>query len=761
MAAILLSAAVTCLAALFIGQATLRLAGAAEWSWLAPAVGLAVTLLIAAPAADAPGGTTTIAVLLALLTLAAAVWCLRSPRHRPPLADLVAAAPVALLVLVPFLAVGREGILGVTVNNDMQAHLLFAEAFLNSAVEGAFPTPADYPLGPHGAAAILSDGLGVELDAAFSGWTMAVPVVNAWTVLAVARRAPWFGKAILATVAGMPFLVAAYYGQGAFKEVVLAGLALAIVLDLTGCGPRLGRGRWVPFALLLGGIVSVYSVAGLPWPLAFTALWAAGLLAIAARDGRIREVPGIVRRELPALGVGLAVLVASLLPQAGRIWDFLTLREGTGIEPDDLGNLINRLPGWEVFGIWSNPDFRMPATTPFTDGLWTAFVLALVAFGAYWAVRRGRWMLPLAAAGALAVWWVSEQSQSPYVSAKALVIASPLLLLLAALPLVDRESEAQPRWPWILAPLLGLVLFVRLGDDSLQALRWSPVGPTDHARQLEGFRPFVTGEPTLVLGNDEFLVWELSGSPIQRAALAATPEVPFRPEKSWEYGQPLDFDTVRAEELNEYRWVIAPRDAASSAPPEELRLVRDTEDFQLWKRTGPIEERSTLSEGEWPGAVLECGTKEGRAIAAGGGIAAVRGLPVVAPVAPVGQGGTVSVPLFLPRGEWRLQAPYTSPLPVEVTAPGLRATLSPNLDRPGPRLPIGRLAVPRAESLSVSFHVEDTALAPSTAVAVINGLIATPVGKPEHVVPISRACGRYVDWYRPASGAETAPGGAG
>jgi hypothetical protein len=512
LAAILLSAAVTCFAALFLGQAALRLAGASEWSWLAPAVGLSVAMLVAAPMIHVPGRGATVAVLLGVLTIAAAVWCLRSPQHRPPLSGLWAAAPVGVLVLVPFLAAGRGGIIGVTVNNDMAAHLLFAEGLLSTAAREASPLPVDYPLGPHTLAATLSEGLGIELDDAFSGWTMAIPVINAWTVLAVARRASWFGKAVLATVASMPFLVAAYYGEGAFKELVLAGLVLAIVLDLSGCGPRLGRGRWVPFALLLGGIVSVYSVAGLPWPLVIAGLWLAGLLAIQAWRERLREVPGAVRRELPALGIGLAVLVVSLIPQAHRIWEFLTVRNGSGIAVDDLGNLIGPLPGWEVFGVWSSPDFRLPASSPFTDGMWTAFVVGLVLFGTYWAFRRGRWLLPLAAAGALVIWKVSEHSQSPYVTAKALVIASPLLLMLAVLPLVDREPGKRPPWPSLLVALLGLVLFLRLGTDDVRALRWSPIGPTDHARQLETFRPLVTGQPTLFLGNDEFINWELSGT---------------------------------------------------------------------------------------------------------------------------------------------------------------------------------------------------------------------------------------------------------
>jgi hypothetical protein len=351
----------------------------------------------------------------------------------------------------------------------------------------------------------------------------------------------------------------------------------------------------------------------------------------------------------------------------------------------------------------------------------------------------------------MAIWVVSDHTQSPYVSAKALVIASPLLLLLAVLPLVDRETRRWSSWPWLLVPLLGLVLFLRVGKDDLRALRWSPVGPTDHARQLETFRPLLAGKSTLFIGGDEFITWELAGVRAQLATLAATPMLPLRPRKTWEYGQALDFDSLPASTLNDYEWIITPRDAASSAPPSQLRLVHSTEDFQLWKRTGRIRERSILEEGEWPGAVLECDTKEGRAILAAGGVAAVRSLPIVAPMPPAVAGDTVSIRLSLPPGAWELETPYTSPLPVEVTAPGLKATLPANLDRGGPRLPIGRITIRSRRPLPVSFHVEDTLLAPSTAVATFNHVVATPAGSVVHVVPIGRACGRYVDWYRAAS----------
>jgi hypothetical protein len=750
LAAILLSAVLVCLAALFLGQAALRLAGAREWNWLAPAVGLSVVMLVATPAVQLPGRGATGAMLLGALTLAATVWCLRSPLHRPPLADLLAALPVALLALVPFLAAGQGGILGVTVNNDMVVHLSIVESLRSPAAAEAFPLPMDYPLGPHALAASLSAALSTQADLAFSGVSLALPVIGAWSVLAAARRAPWLGKAIAATIVGMPFLVAAYYGQGSFKEVAQAGLVLATVLCVSGCGPRLSRGRWVPLVLLVGGIVSVYSPAGLPWVLAIVALWLAGSLATQALRGRLRDLPRLVRDELPALGIALATLLVFLLPQARRMWDFVASRNGTGIAVDDIGNLIGPLPAWQVLGVWDSPDYRLPASAAFIGGYWSWFVVALILVGTWWAFRRGRWLLPLAAAGAMLIWIVSDGSQSPYVAAKALVIASPLLLLVAALPLIDRPPGRAPRWQWWLTLLVGLVLFLRLGSDDLRALRFSPVGPTDHSRQLMSLRSSIGRGSTLFLGADEFAMWWMSGEEATALALGPIPQVDIRAEKGWEFGQPVDFDTVPASTLNEYDWIIAPRDAASSTPPWQLRLVRSTEAFQLWRRVGRIPERSTLEEGEWPGAVLRCDTKQGRAIVTRGGVASIRPRPIVVPAPSVPPGGSFSLQMNLPVGVWALETPYTSHLPVEVKAPGLDEELPANLDRPGPRLPIGRIVIRRQRPFAIDVHVTDTLLAPASAVAVFNYVVATPVGRGVRVVPIGRACGKYVDWYRSA-----------
>jgi hypothetical protein len=742
---ILLSALITCIASLALGQAALRICGASRWSWMAPPVGIAILMLLATPARYVPGRATTAAVVIALLTVASLVWCVRAAEHRPPLFGLVVAAPVALFALVPFIVAGRSGTLGVGFDNDMAAHMAWVEAYMSQAVAQISPLPGSYPLGPHAVVAALSSGLGIRVDMAFAGFTFALPVLTAWTALHALRRPTRWGQLLVATVVGMPYLVAAYYGQGAFKEVLQAQLVLAVALWLEHPVPAAGRWRWAPLALLVAGTLSVYSAAGLPWPAAFFGLWLVVRTAIRIYHDGVRTVAAELRRQLLGVAVAVGVLLVVLVPELPRIMDFAKFK----IPKSNLGNLAGPLSKWEAFGVWNNRDFRLGASPPFEGGMWTAFALMLVLFGVVWSLRRGRWMLPAAAVASYLIWVFSAHTQSPYVAAKALVILSPLLLLLAALPLAERSQHMPVEW-LVIAPILALVLLVRVSDSSARALRISPVGPTSHLVQLRELRQELHGKPTLFLGNDDFIAWELAGVKVW-APVIGFQVLPIPPQKGWSYGWTLDIDSVDVSAINASDWVITTRDAAQSALPPQLHLVRTTSDFELWRRTGVVAPRQILNEGPNPGATLDCRTRAGRALIRNGGKAGVRRPPVTVSVPGViPPGETITVPLSLSPGAWDLETSYVSSRQVTVSGlGGVLRRMPANLDRPGPRWPIGRVVVPPSGSLTLTIHAAAgwfTRLTPAEAGAYMQTIVATPVGT-ERVVPLRTACGRYVDWY--------------
>jgi len=753
MLAMLLSALLTGAGALLVGQLALRLCGATTWNWLAAPVGLAVLMLVCVPALHVPGRATTTAVLALLLIIAGIMLMVREPAQRPPLTGVLAAAPVALLALVPFLSAGRAGTLGVTVNNDMAAHLIWADAYRSQIVEQINTLPSDYPLGPHALAASLAQGLGARVDYTFAGLTIALPILLAWTALGALKAAGLLRSAALALIVGIPFVVAGYYGQGSFKELMEGMFALAVVVFLSrGIGDA-GRGllRWTPLGLLLAGTLSVYGGLGLVWPLTLIGAWLVVLGALTWwNHGTLRSVVTGARREVVPILVGTGITLVLLIPQIPRLGRFLQSHSGeggTGIADSNLGNLLGRIPVWLGFGVWDQPDYRLPAIDPFTVGMWTAFVIGLALVGVIWCVRRGQWVIPLAAVLFLLIWAYSDATQSPYVAAKAIAILSPTLLLLAALPVVDGEVPGLPSPSWwrMAAPILATVLVFKVAQSSWHALRITQVGATAHADELESLRPMLQRQRVMFLGNDDFHRWELAGAYAIGPVLGVQ-NLPIRPEKPWAQGDPIDFDSLPPELYNGYDWVISPRDAAGSSPPAGLRLVRRTRTFDLYRRVGVVPARRVLAEGSDAGRVLNCSTRTGRALARRSGVALVRERPLAVSVPGLLPGGSETVKLPLTPGTWDLELPYVSQRPLEVRAAGRTFELPASMDRPGVRLPAGAITVTRTGPVAVTVRSKKNALTPRSALAIPLSVLATRRGT-ERMVPLREACGRYVDWY--------------
>jgi hypothetical protein len=749
--ALIAAAILTCVGSLGLGILACRLCGITSWTFLVVPVGLALLMLISMLAIHIPGHATTTAVVILVLVLGGFAMMFREPALRPGAAELLTATPAAFLVLIPFLASGRAGTLGVSFDIDMRIHLLYAEAIRSPAVAKVTSLSASYPVGPHALSAVLAQAIGIRIDYAFAGETTALPVLLAWTALGALRRVRWLGKTLVATMTSLTFLVAGYYGEGAFKEVMQALFVLGFALALEDLvrAERRGLFRWVPLALIVGGSLSAYSDAGLVWLLPTLALWLAVHGARQAlRSGSLGTSIAWVRGALLPSAVALGVLLVALVPQLPRLERFL--RTSSGIKLTELGNLQGwgSLSFWKVFGMWDVADFRMPAADPFHVGMFAALGLLVTVVGALWWLRRGELAVPLAAAVAVAVWVYSEETQSPYVSAKALVILAPLVMLLATRWLV----EPRPR-PWLASRALRLGLTALLGwaviGTSVEVLRSADVGSSAHLEDLRSLQPILGRSRTLFLGRDLYIKWELAGTPVDQP----DPEngeyryLPLRPQKAWEPGQAMDFDDVTGATLDEYRFILTIWDPAGSQPPSNMRLVRTGRYYQVWERVGPTPERHILAEGQNPGAVLDCATPAGRALAQSRGEAGIRPPNVLTALPALTPGQSARVSVRLSPGRWWLTEPYISSYPIDVTAPGLRVALPANLDwpGPGPRWPVGSISATGAAAVDFTFHVHDTTLAPS----VLTGLyvlVATPQVAPR-VVPLRQACGKYVDWY--------------
>jgi hypothetical protein len=524
-----------CVSSLAIGQAALALCGARRWSWISPAAGLALLGAVCWATVRMPGEGAISAIAVLLLTVAALLY-LRN-RLEGGGEALRWGWPVALGALIaaslPFAVEGHCGILGTGFNPDMSQHLLATDRLAHG--QGSQLLHQGYPLGPHSVVVALNKGLGIGIVQGFDGLTMAAAVIAPLTALAAFGDQPRWRSTAAALLVGLPYLVASYFAQAAFKELIQALLVLAFVLALRESS-RTWRTlplRYVPAALLAIGSVYVYSFPGLTWLAAIAAIWTVAEWARAksARATNASPAGGGVGGTTPedalataggggsptptgpagrrALSFAVLVFAVGALPELGRMIDFHSFETFDPNGPG-LGNLFGQISPFTALGIWFSGDFRLaagsgavPAFAYFAGAVFTAllFVYGLVVC---W---RRRETTILAGVAAVALLYLAARiGGTPYTSAKALEIAAPLATLTILAALLRRP--------------VALLYVALAGLCSLLAFANAPVGPTSYSPALTGLRPLLAGGSTLVLAPDKlladehgerYIVWELRG----------------------------------------------------------------------------------------------------------------------------------------------------------------------------------------------------------------------------------------------------------
>jgi hypothetical protein len=588
------AALAVCLAALAIGQAAIALCGQRRWSWLSPAVGLALLCALCWGTVRLPGDGAISAVLVLLLA-AGAVAYLR-PRLEGGGEALRVGAPVAALALaaasLPFLVEGHFGTLGTSFNPDMSQHLLAADRLAHG--EGSQLLHQGYPLGPHAIVVALDKGLGIGLVQGFSGLTVAVVVLSALTALAAFAGQRPLLRIPAALVVGLVYLVASYFAQGAFKETMQALFVLAFALSLREATDPTWRSlplRFVPAALLAAGSVYSYSFPGLIWLGGTAVVWmlaeavwsrtdtfapaggaaggtAAEEASATAGGGGSPAATGPAGRmfgplPLRALAFALVLFAVFIAPEIGRMVDFHSFETFNPHGPG-LGNLFGQISPFEALGIWPSGDFRLTpgagAVPAFGYYLGAAFATILLLYGAALCRRRRETALLAGLAAAALAYAAARLGGTPYTAAKALEIGAPLAALVIVLPLLRR-------------PVAWLYLLAAAGC-SLLAFANAPVGPTTYSPALTGLRPVVGEGPTLVLASrqlleDEhgtpYISWELRGG---RVCIEATDEAGDRAPAG-------------------VRFVVA-ETGSGKAPFPGFRLDRVASPYLLWRRSGPV-----------------------------------------------------------------------------------------------------------------------------------------------------------------------------
>jgi hypothetical protein len=348
---------------------------------------------------------------------------------------------------------------------------------------------------------------------------------------------------------------------------------------------------------------------------------------------------------------------------------------------------------------------------------------------------------------------VRLRNESPYISAKALAVGAPLAMLFTLRALLPRRDtgSAESR---LAHAALAFAFVVLAAMSSFVALRSARVGPDDHRAELVSFRPLLDDRLVYMLPFDDFARWELSRSEIRGPAVGVA-EIDVRAGKKFSADKPADFDLLKPETLDMADYLISTSSTNGSEAPPNFRRVRRGQFYDLWRRMGATPRRRVLpGEGSQTGAVMDCAASGGRRLARRPGWARVVPRPVVAsprttrpyPPARITPGSRQEWSFTAPRGTYEISLDYEALRAGELTGPGLRVPLPATLDRPGSRWRVttfkhpggpGRLRI-EAAALPLGARAQETK---------VYEMSAVPVNARRALVPLRRACGRYVDWY--------------
>jgi hypothetical protein len=751
------------LASVILGRAICVAAGGDQAWWASPAVGFASLIVLAGAAIKLPGRGVTV-VVVAVLVLAVATGFLVRRRLLPIRGgELVVGAVSILAASIPFIASGRVELPGESLLNDTANHLLWAEGLRSSRIATLWPPAAGYPLGPHSVVAAVGTVTGMQLDLAFTGLLVAIVPITALVAGGVLAGEALWRRVVVGLMCSLPYLVAAYYGEGAFKETTMAGLLLAFVVHLEQSRARWsetsGTTRWrlmLPALLLVAGAIYTYSYLGVAWFVLSIALW---LVAEAAnRPALLHGWRSRLRlSSAPRLLIGMVALAAIVvLPIAGQAISFFRMfglsPASVGTIPAPLANLVGPLSPYEALSIWWSPDFRRFPTNGFHAGELSAFALAVLVYGLIWSLRRRQFLMPAAAAASAVIWWLANRSGSPYVAAKALVIAAPLFMALTTRALLSRRKERASIRSLVLA--MGLVFCAVAAYSSYQALRNEPVQAPEAGRELAAFRHPIGASAVLFLGDDDYSPWQLRPASVSALSdnTVSLRAAGTRPNKPWANGKALDFDSVAPADLDRFPYVVTSNTAYASQPPANFRLLASTRLYELWKRTGPTVSRQVLEPSGAPGATLDCRSPLGKELRAARGQASIMATPVTVPGPGLTAGSSTAVSLALPPGAWELSIQYFSSFDVELNTQGRRWTMPAYLGRPGPFFGVGMVTGRGVTSpVTLTVKAERPSFLTGTGDDLFTSIpliAATRVPDSRRIVPLGRACGQYVDWYR-------------
>jgi hypothetical protein len=427
-----------------------------------------------------------------------------------------------------------------------------------------------YPTGAQTALGAVRPLVGQDVAWVFQPYIVFLATVAALAIYSIARSlVRWrVAAAVAAAIAAQAALVYGFSLQGSVKEIATVWvIALAVALVPVSVRAKSVRGM-IPLAISLAAGMAVLRLALAPW---------LGLVGLACLGAVVWTSGRPALRAALRRCVALLVLAAALsFPTLALTGRFVHTTTSVGTDPTEKGNLVNSLDPLQVLGIWPSRDFRFDPHYPTVTYLLLAAAAVAVAVGLCWIVRR-RAALPLLYLTVSIVGSAYVISRgSPWVDAKALMIASPAVVLvgmLGAASLLDSRGT-------IAAALLAAPIAVGVLFTNAVAYHYVPLAPRDRLHELHQMGERLEGDgPLLYTEFEEFAKHYL------RAASPTGWSEPWRPtSEGGQFALSYDVDELPLDYVVDYPTLVLRRSPTVSRPPSTYDRTFAGAYYEVWRR---------------------------------------------------------------------------------------------------------------------------------------------------------------------------------
>ncbi len=511
----------------------------------------------------------------------------------------LAIGPIAYaLALAPVLLAGRPSFSSYLALADSAVHMVGADFLIRHGQNFAhldlsnsygrtihdyyaesYPSGADTLFG--GSSALLGLPL-IWSFQPFTAFMLATATGPAWVLVrrAGVRAHAWVAVAALTVT--LPALVYAYELIGSIKEIA----SLALILGMGALVVEHRRWLWsgargaVPFGLLVAAGVGALGVAFGAWALAAAAV----LVVVALRELVRRRGAGNGPRRLASLlAGGVLVLLIGAWPTWTNVGGSVEVARGIA-STSNPGNLRAPLHPAQLLGVWIGGSYKL---TPTGVGLVltaaiVAVVLLLALLGFWTVVRTGRYALGLWSVSMVIVWVAVRVSATTWADAKALMLTSPAVVLMAWAGLAALRS-AGAVGPRVLAVALAVALVGGVAASDALQYNASNLAPTARFDELASIDARFGGRgPTLFTDFDEYSLYLLRDMDVGGPNFVYPP--PALAGAAGGHGRPVELNLIVPAALRAYPTIVTRREPDAVRPPAAYRLLWQGVYYQVWGR---------------------------------------------------------------------------------------------------------------------------------------------------------------------------------